>query len=115
MRRATRKKNPLRVRFLENDDDFRCAMLGSLGFSTRFIMAETRFSTGQVAYRLRVARIRRADYRNGRSSLSTIVLRHVGATSIPDVVEHLKTTIPPGNAMKQSEHHGNWSQSGFGV
>jgi hypothetical protein len=89
----TTKTPPRRVRLLDNREDFQCALLGSLGFSTRFIMGKTRFSQAQVAYRLRVACVKRADYRDGGSRLSTSVLRQVAKTSIPEVVAHLRTTM----------------------
>ena len=98
-----------RVHFTENADDFRCALLGRMGFSTQFIMRQTRLSQGQVSYRLRRARIKRSDYREGKLSITTGLIQSASQVSIPALLAHLKelgavaTTpqIPQTRAMHQ--------------
>jgi hypothetical protein len=65
------------VDFLQNTKDLRVAVLGSLGFSTDYIMRATGFSFSQVIYRLSKSGIRRAEYRDGHSPVAGIVLRVV--------------------------------------
>jgi hypothetical protein len=89
---------------MDNPDDFQCTLLGSLGFSTRFIMAQTGFSHAQVAYRLRRARIRRADYRDGGSAISSSVLRQVSTASIPQVVAHLQSVVSNQREREAAGH-----------
>ncbi len=56
-----------RTRVFKDEAGREAARLGEKGFSTQFIMARTGLSAGQVTYRLGIAGICRADYRNGRS------------------------------------------------
>lgn len=69
--------------------DFQCALLGGLGFSTKFIMKRTDLTRSQIGYRLRLAHIRRSDYRNGESSLSSSVLNANSQFIIPQLRAHL--------------------------
>jgi len=71
----TNNTKPRRVDFFDVADDFECAFLGSLGFSTRCILKHTKLSPGQIGYRLKKAEIRRMDYRDGESDTATMVLR----------------------------------------
>lgn len=80
---------PQRVR-LFHGKDFLCALLGSLGFSTKFIMGRTALTPGQISYRLRRAGVKRSDYRNGESSLSTTILVRARPVAIPAVKAHLR-------------------------
>ena len=59
-----------KVNFSANAQDFQAAVLGSLGYSTAYIMARTNLSASQVVYRLGKAKVRRADYRNGTSQIA---------------------------------------------
>lgn len=54
--------------------DFYCTLLASLGFSTQFIRGKTALTKGQIQYRLRLANVRRTDFRNGESRMSQAVL-----------------------------------------
>lgn len=69
------KTKPIRVTWT-SDDELRCAILAGMGFSTRFIIAETGLTACQISYRLRKATIKRADYRNGESAMAERVLSH---------------------------------------
>ncbi len=66
-----------KVDFLYNQDDIRAALLGSLGFSTDYIMSRTKLTMSQVIYRLGKASIKRMDYRNGVSPIANIVFRQL--------------------------------------
>lgn len=66
-----------KVDFFANRDDLRTAMLGALGFSTRYIAAQTKLTTCQIQYRLNKAAIRRLDYRNGDSDVAHLVFKQV--------------------------------------
>jgi len=59
------------------DDELRCAILAGMGFSTKFIMAETGLTACQISYRLRKASIKRAEYRNGESAMAERMLGYV--------------------------------------
>ncbi|HLX61047.1 MAG TPA: hypothetical protein VKX17_07170 [Planctomycetota bacterium] len=80
--------------------DFLCALLGSLGFSTKFIVDRTDLTPGQISYRLRRAGVKRADYRNGESALSTTILGRARPVAIPAVKAHLRKVA----TESQSEH-----------
>ena len=80
---------PRRVNLLAGDD-FKCAIMGSLGFSTNLIMRHTELTTSQVGYRLRKAEIRRTDYRNGDSAVAESMLQKARVIAIPAVKAHLK-------------------------
>jgi len=77
-----------RVNLIEGED-FRCALLGSLGFSTRCIMKHTDLTPSQIGYRLRMGGIRRADYRNGESPVATALMKRARTVAIPAVEKHL--------------------------
>lgn len=68
------KKNNRFVDFLSNGNDFEVLLLGSLGKSTQFIMSQTGYSEGQIAYRLKKQDVHRMDFRNGISELSQRLL-----------------------------------------
>lgn len=63
-----------RVDFARNADDFRCALMGALGYSAHFIEEETGLSTNQIRYRLGKASIKLRDFRDGRSRVANQVL-----------------------------------------
>jgi hypothetical protein len=86
-------KKPRRVDFYSNADDHECAFLGSMGFSTRCIMAETNLRPGQITYRLHKAAIRRIDYRNGTSDIASLMLRHMRPTIEKELTRYLRETL----------------------
>lgn len=67
---------PMRVRWA-SDEDLRCAILGALGFSTKYIMEQTGLTACQISYRLRKGTIKRADYRDGTSAMAQRVVDRV--------------------------------------
>lgn len=81
-----------RINLLDGDD-FHCALLGSLGFSTRLINSRTGLSTGQIAYRLRKGSIKRQDYRNGDSPLATRILTQSRRVAVGAVQAHIKHVL----------------------
>jgi hypothetical protein len=79
-----------RVDFMNDSRDLRVVVLGSLGFSTDFISRQTGLTTGQVVYRLSKAQTKRADYRNGRSMTTGIVLGAVETDLARRIRDRLK-------------------------
>lgn len=67
------KKKPIRVKW-QSDEDLQCAILGAMGFSTKFIGETTGLSNCQITYRLSKGRIKRADYRNGESEMAQRII-----------------------------------------
>ena len=67
---------PKRVRWI-SEEDLKCAILASLGFSTKHIMEVTGLTQCQVTYRLNKAHIKRADHRNGTSDMAKRVVERV--------------------------------------
>lgn len=105
MREAAKNSRsaPRKVKLVEGED-FTCALLGSLGFSTRYIMEHTEFSTGQISYRLRLGGIKRSDYRDGKSTLSGTIMKRARNIAIPEVKAHLAKVIEERTLLKmQSE------------
>jgi hypothetical protein len=78
---------------LLHGDDFKCALLGSLGFSTQLIMRHTGLTPSQVGYRLRKGEIRRSDYRNGQSSVAENLLQRSRIIAVPALKQHLRNVI----------------------
>lgn len=73
-----------------SDEELQCAILGSMGFSTRFIQEKTGLTPCQVSYRLNKASIKRRDYRNGESAMAQRVMERVvpaRAATIRDMLE----------------------------
>ena len=71
------RTRPRRVDFLTDVDDFRVALLGALGKSTRFITTHTDLTPYQVNYRLTKAGIKRRDYRDGTSPYDRLIFAEV--------------------------------------
>lgn len=63
------------VDFHHNVSDFKCALLGAMGFSTQFIEEKTGLRPSQIVYRLNKAGVKRTDYRNGKGKVARLVLR----------------------------------------
>jgi len=57
--------------------DLKCAILGHAGLHTSAIERLTGLSPGQVGYRLKIAAIKRKDYRNGESAMSKLIVRQL--------------------------------------
>lgn len=83
-------KQPRRVDWWIYKEDFECAYLGALGFSTRYIATKTGLTNGKITYRLKKAEIRRMDYRNGESPFASIVLKSIRPMMQREVNEFLK-------------------------
>lgn len=86
------KAQSRRVDLLKGDD-FTCALLGSLGFSSKCIMSHTSLSTGQISYRLRLGGIRRVDYRNGQSRIASSVMARSRGDAVPLITEQLRNIV----------------------
>lgn len=88
----TNNTKPRPVDFFRHDEDFECAYMGALGFSTRAILQIAKgLTSGQINYRLKKAQIRRMDYRNGVSHVALTVLKGFKPTVQRMVTNHLKT------------------------
>jgi len=87
------KKSPRRVDFLRNADDLRALVLGNLGFSTTCIENETGLSPSQITYRLGKASVKRANYRNGITEFSKIVLKKLEPTIAANVRMKVKKSL----------------------
>jgi hypothetical protein len=57
--------------------DLECAIMGALGFSTKFIGERTGLTPCQISYRLKRGDIRRSDYRNGTSRIALRVINKI--------------------------------------
>lgn len=69
------RTKPRKVTWTSNDE-LRCAILAGMGFSTKLIMEETGLTACQISYRLKMAAIKRADYRNGNSDMAKRMMEH---------------------------------------
>ena len=77
--------------FFSYDEDFECAYLAALGRSNRCIIARTKLTPGKITYRLRKARIRRIDYRDGTSDIALIVERALRSPLNKNLATYLKS------------------------
>ena len=87
---ASKRAKPRRVDFGLYTEDFECALLGSLGFSTAMIESKTGLTGGKVTYRLKKISVRRMDYRNGESTMAKLVLRNMKPTVERELRSYLK-------------------------
>lgn len=87
------------VDLLHDPDDFKCALLASLGFSTKAIMARTILSSGQITYRLHKGQIKRMEYRNGTSAIAKDVLKSHTDIAEPILLRQLRKVL-----KEQGEH-----------
>jgi len=96
------KAKPKRVTW-STDEELECAILGALGFSTKFIMERTGLTHCQVGYRLNKGSIKRADYRNGQSEMAERVLNRSIPSRKSEVrnILHLKEQHEPSQKSKQ--------------
>jgi hypothetical protein len=76
-------------------EDYECALLGALGFSSRYIQSKTGLRNGQITYRLRKAQISRMDFRNGQSVYAKLVLRNMRSVAEPKLIKELYQLTPP--------------------
>jgi hypothetical protein len=93
--RSKLRHKPVRVDYLHKREDWECAMLGALGFSSRYIQSKTGLRNTQIQYRLRKAQVSRMDFRNGDSIYAKMVLRNVRAIAEPKLIKHLYNLTPP--------------------
>ena len=91
--RNGKKPKPRPVDFFGRDNDFECAVLGSMGFSNRMIISKTRLTPGQIGYRLKKAQVKRMDYRDGTSDMAQLVIKSLRTTIDKEVIHHLKETL----------------------
>jgi hypothetical protein len=87
---ANKRAKPRRVDFGLYNDDFQCALLGSLGFSSSMIESKTGLTSGRISYRLRKISIKRMEYRNGESTMAKMVLRNMKPTVERELRSYLK-------------------------
>src|SRR5206468_7940248 len=95
--RRAQKERPRLVDYMHNREDYECALLGALGFSSRYIQSKTGLRNGQITYRLHKAHIRRMDFRNGDSVYAKMVLRNMRSVAEPKllkVLDQLTTPLP---------------------
>lgn len=92
-RRETHR--PRLVDYMHVREDYECALLGALGFSSRYIQSKTGLRTGQITYRLRKAQISRMDFRNGQGVYAKMVLRNMRAVAEPKLIKELYQLTPP--------------------
>jgi hypothetical protein len=81
------------VDLLHDEDDFECALLASLGFSTHMICDKTGLRPHQVTYRLGKGEIKRSDYRNGSSPVARAMLRQHTDIAEPVLRAQLQKTL----------------------
>lgn len=109
--------NPAKARpvdFANNEDDLEAAILGEAGWYTRAIAKETGLTESQVNYRLGLAGVKRADYRNGGSEIAKVILSLVRARraserveqarEFPDKVENLQNQFIEVSSSKRKPH-----------
>lgn len=72
-----------------SNEDLQCAILGAIGFSTKFIAEKTGLTPCQIGYRLNKGRIKRADYRNGQSDMAEMVMDRV----VPNTPRAIRSTL----------------------
>lgn len=61
------------VDFLANGRDAKVVLLGMLGFSAGHISRQTGYKGAQVYYRLKLAKVKLSDYREGRNNAAKTV------------------------------------------
>lgn len=90
---TAKRTAPRRVDFFLFKEDYECAYLGALGFSTRYIEQRTGLTPGKVTYRLKKATIKRVDYRNGESIYARIIINNLRPTLQNELTHYLKTGV----------------------
>lgn len=78
---------PRPVDFEKHPKDRDVGDLGDAGWHTKAIARETGMSPGQVLYRLKQAKVKRKDYRDGSSRMAQIVLKVIRAAGKPEKEE----------------------------
>jgi len=73
----------------KGDKDYEAAILGSLGFSARYIAERTGLSVGQTYYRLKLSGVHLRDYRNGVGP----VVKHVMQNARPYATRGVEARI----------------------
>jgi hypothetical protein len=87
------KTIPRRVTWASSED-LRCAIMGALGFSSKFIGEQTGLTPCQISYRLKIGNIRRSDYRNGNSHIAQRVIDKVAPTNQVQIRKTLNLKAP---------------------
>lgn len=82
------RTNPKRVNWT-SDEDLQCAILGALGFSTKYIGEQTGLTNCQITYRLGKGSIKRKDYRNGESDMAQRVIQR----AMPNRPADIRSTL----------------------
>lgn len=72
--------------------DIKCLLLAKAGISVKKISEACNISIGQVKYRLRIAEIKLADYRNGKSDTGQRVIDAIDISS-NNYIRELKDEI----------------------
>lgn len=93
--RHRQQHRPQLVDYLHKREDYNCALLGALGFSSRYIQSKTGLRNTQIQYRLRKAQISRMDFRNGEGVYAKLMLRNMKSIAEPKLVRHLYDLTPP--------------------
>jgi hypothetical protein len=93
--RRRQHERPRLVDYMHVKEDYECALLGTLGFSSRYIQSKTGLRNGQITYRLRKAHISRMDFRNGQNVYAKLVLRNMRAVAEPKLIKELYQLTPP--------------------
>lgn len=94
--------NPLLIDLQRKREDYHCVLLASLGFSYAVIQSRTGLSYGQIASRLRRARVKPSDYRNGLTPISTLVIGKCAQQAGRIINPCLPVTEP--KALANSKH-----------
>ena len=83
----------MNVCFLTNPRDIQCAVLGMMGFSSKFIQAKTKLTPYEISYRLKKAGIKMADYRYGRNAASKAAFKTVKLTPMAHLASLLSKEL----------------------
>lgn len=91
---------PRPVDFANNEDDLEVAILAEAGLYTRAIARETKLTESQVSYRIGLAGVKRAHYRDGKSEVARVVMglvrskrtkdRLIAVRQLPEKIEILQ-------------------------
>ncbi|HEX4647049.1 MAG TPA: hypothetical protein VH598_15710 [Verrucomicrobiae bacterium] len=81
------------VALLSRQVDFDCLMLGSFGLKTRVIADYTGLTASQVVYRLKKAKIRISDFREGHGPFAAMVLEGLKRRAAKQVTQQVRQAI----------------------
>lgn len=90
------KRLPRFVNYREHAQDFACASLSAMGWSTKAISRHTNLSENQVTYRIgKMERKRvggytlRSLYRTGQGSIARFAVQQISTGPVKDTVENM--------------------------